>query len=104
MNNYDYPLYNKADHTARVQDSFLTRREWLEQTGTGFGALKTLAMLSEQGFMGQSNGNSPLALKQPPQTAKAKRVLNIFLAGAAPHMDLWDPRPELNASGRQSQR
>ena len=99
MNNYDYPLYNKADHTARVQDSFLTRREWLEQTGTGFGALALSAMLSEQGLMGQSNGNSPLAPKQPPQTAKAKRVLNIFLAGAAPHMDLWDPRPELNASG-----
>ena len=37
--NHDYPLYNKADHTARVEDSFLTRREWLEKTGTGFGAL-----------------------------------------------------------------
>ena len=99
MNNHDYPLYSKADHTARVKDSFLTRREWLEQTGTGFGALALSAMLSEQGLMGQSNGNSPLAPKQAPQTAKAKRVLNIFLAGAAPHMDLWDPRPELNANG-----
>ena len=37
--------------------------------------------------------------KQPPNNAKAKRVLHIFLQGAAPHMDLWDPRPELNKSG-----
>jgi len=97
--NYEYDLYNKADHTARTEDSFLTRREWLQQTGTGFGALALSAMLADQGLMAQSKGGSPLNPKQPPQTAKAKRVLNIFLAGAAPHMDLWDPRPELNKSG-----
>ena len=97
--NYEYDLYNKADHTARTEDAFLTRREWLQQTGTGFGALALSAMLADQGLMAQSKGSSPLNPKQPPQTAKAKRVLNIFLAGAAPHMDLWDPRPELNKSG-----
>ena len=41
---HDYPLYNKTDHTARVEDSFLTRREWLEKTGTGFGALALSTM------------------------------------------------------------
>ena len=96
--NHNYPLYNKADHTARVEDSFLTRREWLEKTGTGFGALALSTMLFEQGLKGQAGGGSPLAPKQPPRTPKAKRVLNIFLAGAAPHMDLWDPRPELNSN------
>ena len=55
-------------------------------------------MLFEQGLKGQAGGGSPLAPKQPPRTPKAKRVLNIFLAGAAPHMDLWDPRPELNSN------
>ena len=81
--NHNYPLYNKADHTARVEDSFLTRREWLEKTGTGFGALALSTMLFEQGLKGQAGGGSPLAPKQPPRTPKAKRVLNIFLAGAA---------------------
>ena len=78
--NHNYPLYNKADHTARVEDSFLTRREWLEKTGTGFGALALSTMLFEQGLKGQAGGGSPLAPKQPPRTPKAKRVLNIFLA------------------------
>ena len=54
--NHDYPLYNKADHTARVEDSFLTRREWLEKTGTGFGALALSTMLFEQGLKGQAGG------------------------------------------------
>jgi hypothetical protein len=96
---YEYDLYNKADHTARIEDAFLTRREWLQKTGTGFGALALSAMMAEQGLMAQSKGLSPLAPKQPPRTPKAKRVLNIFLAGGAPHQDLWDPNPELNSNG-----
>ena len=99
--NYEYDLYNTADHTARVEDLFLTRRQWLTKTGTGFGALALSCMLAEQEFAQASGGS--LAPKQPPQTPKAKRVLNIFLQGAAPHMDLWDPKPELNANGGKAQ-
>ena len=79
-----------------VEDSFLTRREWLEKTGTGFGALALSTMLFEQGL----KGKPVVAVRwlAITRTAKAKRVLNIFLAGAAPHMDLWDPRPELNSN------
>ena len=96
-------FYTKAGHTTRVEDSFLTRRQWLTQTGTGFGALALSCMLAEDGF-GQGNASgSVLAAKTPPKTPKAKRVLNIFLRGAAPHMDLWDPRPELNRSGGKAQ-
>ena len=99
--NYEYDLDNKADHSARVEELFLTRRQWLTKTGTGFGALALSCMLAEQGFAQASGG--ALAPKQPPQTPKAKRVLNIFLQGAAPHMDLWDPKPELNANGGKAQ-
>ena len=101
--NYEYDLYNKADHTARVEDLFLTRRQWLTKTGTSFGALALSCMLAEQGFAQSKASGGALAPKQPPQTPKAKRVLNIFLQGAAPHMDLWDPRPELNANGGKAQ-
>jgi hypothetical protein len=79
----------------------LNRRQWLTQAGGGFGAMALSCMLAEQGF-GQE-GKGALAPKQPPNNAKAKRVLHIFLQGAAPHMDLWDPRPELNKSdGKQT--
>ena len=98
---YEYDLDNKADHSACVEELFLTRRQWLTKTGTGFGALALSCMLAEQGFAQASGG--ALAPKQPPQTPKAKRVLNIFLQGAAPHMDLWDPKPELNANGGKAQ-
>jgi len=101
--NYEYDLYNKADHTARVEDLFLTRRQWLTKTGTSFGALALSCMLAEQGYAQAKASGGALAAKQPPQTPKAKRVLNIFLQGAAPHMDLWDPRPELNANGGKAQ-
>ena len=101
--NYEYDLYNKADHTARVEDLFLTRRQWLTKTGSSFGALALSCMLAEQGYAQAKASGGALAPKQPPQTPKAKRVLNIFLQGAAPHMDLWDPRPELNANGGKAQ-
>ena len=70
-----------------------TRREWLQRAGGGFGALALSCLLNEQNAYASS-----LAPKKPPRSAKAKRVLNIFLAGAAPHMDLWDPKPELNSN------
>ena len=76
--NYEYDLYNKADHTARIEDSFLTRREWLQKTGTGFGALALSAMMAEQGLMGQSKGGSPLAPKQPPGQPKPNASSTSF--------------------------
>ena len=97
--NYPYDL-NEADHTAYAKNLLLTRRQWLAKTGTGFGALALSCMLAEQGY---AAGGGALAPKQPPRTPKARRVLNIFLAGGAPHMDLWDPRPELNSSGGKAQ-
>ena len=39
MSNFDYPLYSIADHSQRPEELFQTRREWLNQFGTGFGML-----------------------------------------------------------------
>ena len=101
--NRETDVYSVEDHTQRIEDLFLTRRQWLTQTGTGFGALALSCMLAEQGHAQAKSGGGALAPKTPPRTPKAKRVLNIFLQGAAPHMDLWDPRPELNANNGKSQ-
>ena len=38
------PNYNPAEHTPRLEDAFMTRREALQRTGMGMGAL-SLAML-----------------------------------------------------------
>ena len=43
-------FYTQADHTARVEDMFLNRRQWLTKAGSGFGAMALYCMLAEQGW------------------------------------------------------
>ena len=76
----------------------LDRREFLWQTGGGLGGIALAAML----------GNEPLRASEPREEAahaatsgvlhfppKAKRVVQLFMAGAASHIDLWDYKPAL---------
>jgi hypothetical protein len=76
-----------------------TRRDFLRTSGGGFGALALLALLQEEGALGSerdATNAAPLNAKwsngKPP---RAKRVVQLFMAGAASHIDLWDPKPEL---------
>ncbi len=66
----------------------ISRREFLWQSGGGLGGIALASM-----FAGESRAaqQSP-ALVYP---AKAKRVVQLFMAGAASHLDLWDYKPEL---------
>lgn len=87
------------DHTPRLDDLVVTRRQFLERTGMGFGAL-SLAGLLGQAYFGASEAQaagplSPLSPRQPPLPAKAKRVIHIFAQGAPSHVDTWDPKPTL---------
>jgi hypothetical protein len=67
-----------------MRDLF-SRRELLATTGQGFGALALATLLSR-------DGQSSERLHHPP---KAKRVVQLFMAGAASHIDLFDFKPEL---------
>lgn len=58
----------------------MTRRDWLFQMGGGFGGLALAQML------GLAGTHHP---------AKAKRVVQLFMAGGASHLDLFDYKPEL---------
>src|SRR5262249_4484549 len=42
-----------------------------------------------------ANVMGPLAAKQPPLPAKAKRVLHLFMNGGPSHVDTFDPKPSL---------
>src|SRR5205823_11718426 len=90
------PNDNPAEHTPRLEDAFMTRREALQRTGMGMGAL-SLAIL-----LGQNTSaaapipmRSPLAPKQPQFKTKAKHVIHIFAGGGPSHVDTWDPKPAL---------
>src|SRR4051812_28644579 len=70
------------------------RREFLTDAFCGFGALATTSMMfQEQLRAAQTN---PLAAKPPHQTAKAKAVIFVFMAGGPSHIETFDPKPLLN--------
>ena len=67
-----------------------TRREFLFEAGGGLGGLALAAMLSRDGELAAAERH-PSAVFPP----KAKRVVQLFMAGAASHLDLFDFKPAL---------
>ena len=77
----------------------LTRRQMLGQMGTGLGMLGLASLLQNAGFLVPSASASPLnplAAKQPPLPARAKRILHIYLNGGPSQVDTFDPKPALS--------
>src|SRR5260370_14808570 len=85
------------------QDRFLTRRELLQRSGMGMGAVALSALLGECGSLNAAplvaTAMNPMAPKQPPLPAKAKRVLHLFMNGGPSHVDTFDPKPSLARYG-----
>ena len=72
----------------------ITRRWFFEQCGVGLGAIALGALFRENGWAANATLN-PLAPRQPHFTAKAKRVIYLFMAGAPSHLELFDYKPAL---------
>src|SRR6266566_2831091 len=82
----------------KLKDLFLTRREMLTRCGMGMGLVALRSTLGDTGHLQAapiSRAVNPLAPKQPPLPAKAKRVLHLFMNGGASHVDTFDPKPSL---------
>lgn len=69
-----------------------SRRELLSHASSGFGAMALAAMLQNDACGAQTRSGAVEALHHPP---KAKRVVQLFMGGAASHLDLWDHKPML---------
>jgi hypothetical protein len=80
-----------------LRNSPSSRRDFLWNLGGGLGGIALAQLLGSQGALAAPDG-SPLSprpdggLHHP---AKAKRVVQLFMAGAASHIDLWDFKPAL---------
>ncbi len=70
------------------------RREFLSDAFCGFGSLAFAAMLQKE--QARAATVNPLAPKAPPQNAKAKSVIFLFMAGGPSHLETFDPKPLLN--------
>jgi hypothetical protein len=69
----------------------ISRRDFLAHGGTGFAGLALAMMQHEESRALEAGALS--VLHHPP---KAKRVVQLFMAGAASHIDLWDHKPMLD--------
>src|SRR5262249_18134359 len=82
-----------------------TRREFLWETGAGFGALGLTGLLSSDGFFGRAVASdgpkvttrfaNPMAPKKPMFPARAKACIFIFCYGGPSQVDTFDHKPEL---------
>ncbi len=89
--------------TRKIRTSFCgrTRREFIWQSGAGFGAVALSSMLADEGFFGSSASASdvktehrnPLAAKPPMFAPKAKSVIFLFMYGGPSHIDTFDYNP-----------
>jgi hypothetical protein len=70
----------------------MNRREFLWQSGGGFGGMAWAALFGAQGLLAGPAVRPDGGLHHKP---KAKRVVQMFMAGAASHIDLFDDKPEL---------
>ena len=96
---------NMNEHRASPEDFAISRRQFLNRFGMGFGALGLAGLLGQELFSGVARaegGPSPLAPKDPPLPAKAKRVIHIFAQGAPSQVDTWDPKPALASHAGQA--
>jgi Protein of unknown function (DUF1501) len=70
----------------------LSRRDFLWRAGGGFGGAALASLLARDGLLAAAGRRADGGLHHAP---KAKRVVQLFMAGGASHIDLFDFKPEL---------
>ena len=71
----------------------LTRRDFFGSAGLGLGAAALATLLDRpRASAAETSGGLP---ELPHFAPKAKRVIFLFMEGGPSHLDLFDPKPEL---------
>ncbi|MBX2852278.1 MAG: DUF1501 domain-containing protein, partial [Phycisphaeraceae bacterium] len=90
-----------ADQKQQADFCGRTRREFLWQTGGGFGAVALASLLGPEWLSQQaqaadgSDYKNPLAPKAPQLPGKAKSVIFLFMYGGPSHIDTFDYKPKM---------
>jgi hypothetical protein len=84
-------------HRVALSPAPVSRREFLWRSGGGLGGLALASLLGGEGLLATAaraaEPKVPTGLPQYPP--RAKRVIQMFMGGAASHLDLFDYKPEL---------
>ncbi len=78
----------------------IARRYFLRECGVGVGKIALTGLLSEAfagrtSFAAKPENANPLVPRPPHFSAKAKRVIHLFMAGAPSQLELFDYKPAL---------
>jgi hypothetical protein len=84
-------------HRVRLPPPSRSRREFLWRSGGGLGGLALASLLGEEGLLAAPDaaGAAGPFPRPPHHRPRARRVIQLFMAGAASHLDLFDFKPEL---------
>ena len=79
-------------------ESIASRRQFLLRSGGGLGALALQYLLARDGraLADTAPAFRPLASRPPHFAPRAKSVIFLFMEGGPSHIDLFDPKPELD--------
>src|SRR3954452_17782648 len=87
-------------HKPRLEDRFLTRRDFLTRCGMGFGMLSLANLLAPEARSATlaaagMTANAPWPPRAPHFPPNAKRVIPILATAGPSHVDTSDPKPIL---------
>lgn len=85
-----------GSRSLRHFESVSSRRDFLRRAGAGCGALALAMLEARNGRAGEGSTAAQPHTRAPHFPAKAKSIIWIFADGGASHIDLFDPKPELN--------
>src|SRR5437867_11066389 len=81
--------------------TFITRRKFFRQCGTGMGALALASLLNENLFAASGKTAGSSTPPGPHFKPKARHIIYLFQSGGPSHLDLFDYKPELNKRNGQ---
>jgi len=82
----------------------LSRRQMLQTTGLGFGAIALGSLLAGDNLLAAERTSFDLGVRAPHFRPKAKSVIMLMMNGGPSQMELFDPKPELNKRAGQVHR
>lgn len=83
-------------HCRRFIDVPATRRQLLQQSAGGFGALALAGLMTKT-----SDAVSPASVPRPHSQPKARSVIFLYMDGGPSQVDTFDPKPRLTAEHGQ---